>query len=129
MFKKNIFKNNNIIVTGGAGGIGSATCKLFLEYGANVFLVDKDKMKINNIKREINNLKLKTFNLDITSEKEVKNFDFVDIETLNVYLDDQKRILPRRVTELSIRNQRRLTKAVKRARLLGLLPFTVQAEY
>lgn len=58
-------------------------------------------------------------------EKEVKNFDFVDIETLNVYLDDQKRILPRRVTELSIRNQRRLTKAVKRARLLGLLPFTV----
>ena len=41
-------------------------------------------------------------------EKEVKNFDFVDIETLNVYLDDQKRILPRRVTELSIRNQRRL---------------------
>ena len=62
-------------------------------------------------------------------EKEVKNFDFVDIETLNVYLDDQKRILPRRVTELSIRNQRRLTKAVERARLLGLLPFTVQAEY
>ena len=62
-------------------------------------------------------------------EKEVKNFDFVDIETLNVYLDDQKRILPRRVTELSIRNQRRLTKAFKRARLLGLLPFTVQAEY
>ena len=62
-------------------------------------------------------------------EKEVKNFDFVDIETLNVYLDDQKRIFPRRVTELSIRNQRRLTKAVKRARLLGLLPFTVQAEY
>ena len=49
-------------------------------------------------------------------EKEVKNFDFVDIETLNVYLDDQKRILPRRVTELSIRNRRRLTKAVKRAR-------------
>ena len=62
-------------------------------------------------------------------EKEVKNFDFVDIETLNVYLDDQKRILPRRVTELSIRNQRRLTKAVKRARLFCLLPFTVQAEY
>ena len=43
MFKKNIFKNNNIIVTGGAGGIGSATCELFLDYSANVYLVDKDK--------------------------------------------------------------------------------------
>jgi len=26
--KKNIFKNNNIVVTGGAGGIGSATCEI-----------------------------------------------------------------------------------------------------
>ena len=58
-----------------------------------------------------------------------KKFDFTDIETLAAYLDDQQRILPRRITELSIKNQRQLTKAVKRARLLGLLPFTVQAEY
>jgi small subunit ribosomal protein S18 len=62
-------------------------------------------------------------------EKPIEVFDFTDIQTLTAYLDDQKRILPRRVTELSIRNQRRLTKAIKRARLLGLLPFTVQAEY
>lgn len=62
-------------------------------------------------------------------EKPIEVFDFTDIQTLTAYLDDQKRILPRRVTELSIRNQRRLTKAIKRARLLGLLPFSVQAEY
>ena len=62
-------------------------------------------------------------------EKPIEIFDFTDTETLTAYLDDQKRILPRRVTELSIRNQRRLTKAIKRARLLSLLPFTVQAEY
>ncbi|KAH8043044.1 30S ribosomal protein S18 (chloroplast) [Aureococcus anophagefferens] len=58
-----------------------------------------------------------------------KKFDFTDIQTLAEYMDDQQRILPRRITELSIKNQRQLTKAVKRARLLGLLPFTVQAEY
>ena len=58
-----------------------------------------------------------------------KKFDFTDIQTLTEYLDDQQRILPRRITELSFKNQRQLTKAVKRARLLGLLPFTVQAEY
>ena len=62
-------------------------------------------------------------------EKPIEVFDFTDIQTLTTYLDDQQRILPRRVTELSIKNQRQLTKAVKRARLLGLLPFTVQAEY
>jgi NAD(P)-dependent dehydrogenase (short-subunit alcohol dehydrogenase family) len=43
MFKKNIFKNNNIVVTGGVGGIGFATCELFLNYSAIVYLVDKDK--------------------------------------------------------------------------------------
>ncbi len=56
-------------------------------------------------------------------------FNFTDIQTLIEYMDDQQRILPRRITELSIKNQRLLTKAIKRARLLGLLPFTVQAEY
>ena len=56
-------------------------------------------------------------------------FNFKDIQTLLEYMDDQQRILPRRITELSIKNQRQLTKAIKRARLLGLLPFTVQAEY
>ena len=53
MFKKNIFKNNNVVVTGGAGGIGSATCELFLNYSANVYLVDKDKEKIKKIKKKI----------------------------------------------------------------------------
>ena len=51
MINKNNFKNNNIIVTGGAGGIGSATCELFLNYSANVYLVDNDKEKIKKIKK------------------------------------------------------------------------------
>ena len=74
MLKKNIFKNKNVVVTGGAGGIGSATCKLFLDYSANVYLVDKDKEKISKIKKELSNPNLQTFYLDITSEREVKNF-------------------------------------------------------
>lgn len=58
-----------------------------------------------------------------------EKFTFDNTAVLLEYLDDQKRILPRRITELSIRQQRQLTKAVKRARILGLLPFVVQAEY
>jgi small subunit ribosomal protein S18 len=63
------------------------------------------------------------------SPKIIIEFRFTDADFLNKYLDDQKRILPRRITELSIKNQRSLTKAVKRARIFGLLPFVVQAEY
>ena len=61
----------------------------------------------------------------------VKNekFDFQNVGSLLEYLDDQKRVLPRHVTDLSIKQQRYLTKAIKRARILGLLPFVVQAEY
>jgi small subunit ribosomal protein S18 len=61
--------------------------------------------------------------------KTPEKFDFTNVESLIDYLDDQKRILPRRITELSIKSQRQLTKAVKRARILGILPFIVQAEY
>ena len=35
-------------------------------------------------------------------------FNFTDITLLTKYLDDQKRILPRRITELSIKKQRNL---------------------
>ena len=63
------------------------------------------------------------------STKTKISFTFTDVELLDKYLDDQKRILPRRITELSIKNQRQLTKAVKRARILGLLPFVIQVEY
>lgn len=61
--------------------------------------------------------------------KKPKDLDFSSIPILINYLDDQKRILPRRITELSIKNQRLLTKSVKRARILGLLPFAIQVEY
>lgn len=51
------------------------------------------------------------------------------MEILSVYLDDQKRILSRRSNEVPIKYQRKLTKEIKRARILGLLPFTIEAEY
>lgn len=63
------------------------------------------------------------------SRQKEEEFEFTNIETLLRYLDGQKRILPRRITELSIKNQRKLTKAVKRARVLGLLPFVIEVKY
>jgi small subunit ribosomal protein S18 len=49
--------------------------------------------------------------------------DYKDIELLSKFLTEQGKILPRRVTGLTTKQQTRLTKAVKRARILALLPF------
>jgi small subunit ribosomal protein S18 len=38
-------------------------------------------------------------------------------------LNEQGKILPRRITGLSLKNQRRVAKEIKRARHLALLPF------
>jgi len=53
----------------------------------------------------------------------MKNFDYKDIETLKKHLDTHLRVLPRRKTGLSAKRQRSMTKSVKRARFLGLLPY------
>lgn len=49
--------------------------------------------------------------------------DYKDVELLSKFLTDQGKILPRRMTGLTTKQQTRLTKAVKRARILSLLPF------
>ncbi len=52
--------------------------------------------------------------------------DYKDVETLKKFINDQGKILPRRVTGTSARFQRQLSKAVRRARFLGLLPFVAE---
>lgn len=49
--------------------------------------------------------------------------DYKDPDFLRKFLNDQGKMLPRRITGTSLKFQRRLSVAVKRARHLGLLPF------
>ncbi|QXD14482.1 30S ribosomal protein S18 [Rhodocaloribacter litoris] len=53
--------------------------------------------------------------------------DYKDVELLKRYLNEQGKILPRRITGVSARFQRQLTRAVKRARHLALIPFVADA--
>ena len=53
----------------------------------------------------------------------IKYIDYKDPEFLKKFLDDQGKILPRRITGTSLKFQRQLSVAIKRARHLGLLPF------
>ena len=55
--------------------------------------------------------------------KTTDTLDYKDVELLSKFLTEQGKILPRRVTGLTTKQQTRLTKAVKRARVLALLPF------
>jgi len=50
-------------------------------------------------------------------------FDYKNYEALRKYLSDRAKILGRKRTGLSPKQQRHLTVAIKRARHLGLLPF------
>ena len=53
----------------------------------------------------------------------IKYVDFKDPEFLKKFLNEQGKILPRRVTGTSLKYQRKVANAVKRARHLALLPY------
>ena len=53
-------------------------------------------------------------------------FDHKDAQQLRYFLTDRGKIVPRRVSGLSAKQQRALTRAIQRARNLGLLPYTVK---
>jgi len=56
----------------------------------------------------------------------IDHVDFKDIEKLRKYVSDRGKILPRRVTGNCAKHQRRLTIAIKRARMMALLPFSAE---
>lgn len=52
-----------------------------------------------------------------------QKIDYKDIDLLTLFVTEQGKILPRRATGVTIQQQRKLAKAVKRARMLALFPF------
>ena len=53
----------------------------------------------------------------------IKYIDYKDASFLMRFLNEQGKILPRRLTGTSLKFQRRLSVAVKRARQIALLPY------
>lgn len=51
--------------------------------------------------------------------------DFKDINKLKRYISERGKILPRRITGTCAKHQRALTVAVKRARQIALLPYSL----
>jgi small subunit ribosomal protein S18 len=52
--------------------------------------------------------------------------EYKDIGRLRKYVTERGKILPRRITGNCAHHQRQLTTAIKRARVMALLPFTTE---
>ena len=49
--------------------------------------------------------------------------DYKNIDLLRKFITEQGKILPRRMTRITAKQQRAITKSIKQARVLGSLPF------
>ncbi len=57
------------------------------------------------------------------TQNDVKYIDYKDVKLLQRYVNEQGRIIPKRITGTSAKYQRELSTAIKRARHMALLPF------
>jgi small subunit ribosomal protein S18 len=57
----------------------------------------------------------------------IEYVDYKDTEFLEQFINNQGKILPRRVTGVPARVQRQITTAIKRARHLALLPYVSES--
>ena len=57
-----------------------------------------------------------------------QKIDYKDIDLLKLFITEQGKILPRRATGVTVQQQRQISKAIKRARILSLLPFVASNE-
>ena len=92
--------------------------------------VEKDKEDVKKdpepVKRMSKiNQKLNKKKVKIMSKYELpKKFDYKDIDILKQFITETGKIIPARVTGVSASNQRKVTKSIKIARFLALLPYT-----
>lgn len=55
-----------------------------------------------------------------------KDIDYKDTQTLQKFITERGKILPRRITGVSAYFQKRLALAIKRSRYMALLPFVAE---
>ncbi len=55
--------------------------------------------------------------------KKAQSVDYKDVELLRRFITERGKILPRRITGTCAKHQRMLSRAIKRARMIALLPF------
>lgn len=67
-------KNKTVVITGGSGGIGSATAEIFSKEGAKILLVDIDKDALEKTKEKIGNSNIEYVVADVANNEDVANY-------------------------------------------------------
>ncbi|MGB0854413.1 MAG: 30S ribosomal protein S18 [Pikeienuella sp.] len=60
------------------------------------------------------------------SGKDAPAIDYKDVKLLQRYISERGKIVPSRITAVSGKKQRELSRAIKRARFLALLPYAIK---
>ncbi len=60
---------------------------------------------------------------DYFEENQIKHIDYKDVAVLSKFINPFGRILSRKRTGLTAKNQRKLASSIKRARFMGLMPY------
>ena len=98
----------------------------------------KEGQKVNLTRKKMKNKKfdsaLRNESIDRSASKEkkicrfkksgIKYIDYKNPDFLYQFINDNGKILPRRITGTSQKYQKKVTQAIKRARHLALLPFS-----
>jgi small subunit ribosomal protein S18 len=58
--------------------------------------------------------------------RDIDYIDYTNIKMLQRFINDQGKILPKRITGITAKQQRAVTKAIKYARHLALMPFVAE---
>ncbi|MFC1612488.1 30S ribosomal protein S18 [Patescibacteria group bacterium] len=56
----------------------------------------------------------------------IRDIDYKDTATLKRFISSYGKIVPRKRSTVCMKHQKKLSQAIKRARIMGLLPFLVQ---
>lgn len=59
-------------------------------------------------------------------QQKINEINYQDTELLRQFISGQAKILPPKRTGTCAKHQRKLAKAIKKARIMGLLPFTAK---
>jgi small subunit ribosomal protein S18 len=64
----------------------------------------------------------------LLSDEIYQKVDYKNPQVLRTFVTDRGKMIPRRISGASARQQRRISTAIRRARMLALLPFSVTGD-